>query len=168
MCSGKSEEIQISMTSKRANLNIPNFTFSCPFIKGAFPAYDRVIPKSNPYTLIVDRQSLLNAVRRVGVFIDSGVGLVRFRITSDKVQLKSQDNNMISTAREDVPCSYDGSELVIGFSAPYLLEILNTLSTSDIVVKLSDPGRPGVFCPSEDEKDSQLVMLLMPMAIIDF
>ena len=165
---GKSEEIQISMTSKRANLNIPNFTFSCPFIKGAFPAYDRVIPKSNPYTLIVDRQSLLNAVRRVGVFIDSGVGLVRFRITSDKVQLKSQDNNMISTAREDVPCSYDGSELVIGFSAPYLLEILNTLSTSDIVVKLSDPGRPGVFCPSEDEKDSQLVMLLMPMAIIDF
>lgn len=50
----------------------------------------------------------------------------------------------------------------------FLLYLFNTLSTSDIVVKLSDPGRPGVFCPSEDEKDSQLVMLLMPMAIIDF
>ena len=127
-----------------------------------------MIPKSNPYTLIVDRQSLLNAVRRVGVFIDSGVGLVRFRITSDKVQLKSQDNNMISTAREDVPCSYDGSELVIGFSAPYLLEILQHAVHIRHSCQAQRSGTPGVFCPSEDEKDSQLVMLLMPMAIIDF
>jgi len=166
---GKSDEnLKVRLTTKRIEIENENFALSSPFIKGNFPDYRRVIPENNPYTLTVDRQSLLTAVRRVGVFVESGVGLVRFRICSDRIYLKSQDNNLCVTAREEVPCSYDGKELVIGFSAPYLIEILNTLSTDDIVIKLSDPGRPGVFCPSENTKDTDLLMLLMPMAILDF
>ncbi len=165
----KSEDnLNVRITSKRIEIETANFALSSPFIKGNFPDYRRVIPENNPYTLTVDRQSLLTAVRRVGVFVESGVGLVRFRISGDRIYLKSQDNNLCVTAREEVACSYDGNELVIGFSAPYLIEILNTLSTDDIVIKLSDPGRPGVFCPSENVKDTDLIMLLMPMAIIDF
>lgn len=164
----KDELLEITVTSKRAVVKSPTFTLSCPFIKGSFPDYNRVIPKNNPFTLTIDRQSLLTSVRRVGVFIEAGVGLVRFRITPDKIYLKSQDNSLCTTAREEVACSYEGNELVIGFSAPYLIEILNTLSTRDIVVSLSDPGRPGVFCPSENTEDTELLMLLMPMAIIDF
>lgn len=166
---GKAEEnLNIRLTSKRIEITNEGFSLSAPFIKGNFPDYRRVIPENNPYTLTVDRQSLLTAVRRVGVFVESGVGLIRFRISGDRIYLKSQDNNLCVTAREEVPCSYDGNELIIGFSAPYLIEILNTLSTDDIVIKLSDPGRPGVFCPSENVKDTDLIMLLMPMAIIDF
>ncbi|MDE7124908.1 MAG: DNA polymerase III subunit beta, partial [Muribaculaceae bacterium] len=143
---GKSEDsLTIRISDKRIEVENANYSLSSPFIKGNFPDYKRVIPENNPYTLTVDRQSLLTAVRRVGVFVESGVGLVRFRISSDRIYLKSQDNSLCVTAREEVPCSYDGNELVIGFSAPYLIEILNTLSTDDIVVKLSDPGRPGVF-----------------------
>ncbi len=165
----KSEDnLNVRITSKRIEIETANFALSSPFIKGNFPDYRRVIPENNPYTLTVDRQSLLTAVRRVGVFVESGVGLVRFRVSGDRIYLKSQDNNLCVTAREEVACSYDGNELVIGFSAPYLIEILNTLSTDDIVIKLSDPGRPGVFCPSENVKDTDLIMLLMPMAIIDF
>lgn len=164
----KDELLSISVTPKRALIKGATYTLSSPFIKGNFPDYNRVIPKNNPFTLTIDRQSLLTAVRRVGVFIEAGVGLVRFRITDDKIHLKSQDNSLCTTAREEVPCSYDGNELVIGFSAPFLIEILNTLPTQDIVIKLSDPGRPGVFCPSENEENSELLMLLMPMAIIDF
>lgn len=166
--SKKEETLHFSVTPKRALVKGDTFTFSCPFIKGNFPDYNRVIPKNNPFVLTIDRQSLLTAVRRVGVFIEAGVGLVRFRITPDKVYLKSQDNSLCTTAREEVACDYEGNELVIGFSAPFLIEIFNTLPTQDIEVRLSDPGRPGVFCPTENEEKSELLMLLMPMAIIDF
>lgn len=166
--SKKEETLHLTVTPKRAVIKGDTFTLSCPFIKGKFPDYNKVIPKNNPFILTIDRQSLLTAVRRVGVFIEAGVGLVRFRITPDKVYLKSQDNSLCTTAREEVACDYDGNELVIGFSAPFLIEILNTLPTQDIEVRLSDPGRPGVFCPTENEENSDLLMLLMPMAIIDF
>lgn len=166
---GKGDDnLTVKLTAKRIEVENGNFVLSSPFIKGNFPDYKRVIPENNPYTLTIDRQSLLTAVRRVGIFVESGVGLVRFRLTPDRLYLKSQDNSLCVTAREEVSCSYDGNELVIGFSAPYLIEILNTLSTDDFMLKVSDPGRPGVFCPSENAEGTDLIMLLMPMAIIDF
>lgn len=59
--------------------------------------------------------------------------------------------------------------MVIGFSAPYLIEITSTLSTDDMVIKLSDPSRPGVFLPTKEEgTGDDLLMLLMPMTVTDF
>ena len=67
-----------------------------------------------------------------------------------------------------MPCSFTGTDLTIGFSAPYLIEILNVITTDDVVVELSDPGRPGVFRPAEESDGTELVMLLMPMTVGDF
>ena len=164
----KEQEVKITIEPKSATFESPSFTFNCRFIKGTFPDYNRVIPANNPYTLTIDRHSFLNAVRRVGVFVDPGHGLVKFKLTPDKLIMKAQDNNYLTSAWESVPCDFTGSEMVIGFSAPYLIEIFGTLSTSDIVIKLSDPSRPGVFLPSENDTDSELLMLLMPMTVSEF
>ena len=164
----KEQEVKVTIEPKSATFESPSFTFNCRFIKGTFPDYNRVIPANNPYTLTIDRHSFLNAVRRVGVFVDPGHGLVKFKLTPDKLIMKAQDNNYLTSAWESVPCDFTGSEMVIGFSAPYLIEIFGTLSTSDIVIKLSDPSRPGVFLPSENDTDSELLMLLMPMTVSEF
>ena len=58
--------------------------------------------------------------------------------------------------------------MVIGFSAPYVMEIFSTITTDDVVVTLSDPSRPGVFMPSENAENSELLMLLMPMNVSEF
>ncbi len=164
----KEEEVKVTIEPKSATFESPSFTFNCRFIKGNFPDYNRVIPVNNPYTLTIDRQSFLNAVRRVGVFVDPGHGLVKFKLTPSEVIMKAQDNNFCTSARESVACDFTGNEMVIGFSAPYLIEIFNTLSTSDIIIKLSDPSRPGVFLPSENAKDSEQLIILMPMTVSDF
>lgn len=164
----KDENVHITIQPKSATLRSEHFTFNCRFIKGNFPDYNRVIPTANPYVLTVDRLSLLNAVKRVGVFVDPGHGLVKFKITPTEIIMKAQDNNFCTSARETLPCDFTGKELVIGFSAPYLVEIVGTLSTPNIVIKLSDPSRPGVFLPEEDTPDSELLMLLMPMTVQEF
>lgn len=56
----------------------------------------------------------------------------------------------------------------MGFSAPFLIEICNVLSTENIVVNLSDPSRPGVFRPEENAPGTDLLMLLMPMSVTEF
>lgn len=164
----KDEKVHITIQPKSATLRSEHFTFNCRFIKGNFPDYNRVIPTANPYVLTVDRQSLLNAVKRVGVFVDPGHGLVKFKITPTEMIMKAQDTNFCTSARETLPCDFTGQELVIGFSAPYLVEIIGTLSTTNIVVKLSDPSRPGVFVPEENDDNSELLMLLMPMTVQEF
>lgn len=164
----KDEVVHVVAEPKSATISTGRYTFNCRFIKGNFPDYNRVIPTQNPYVLTIDRVSLLNAVKRVGVFVDPGHGLIKFRITPGEIVMKAQDNNFCTQAREAIPCDFTGNEMVIGFSAPYLIEIIGTVSTSDIVIKLSDPSRPGVFLPQEDAKDSELLMLLMPMTVQEF
>lgn len=164
----KEETVNVLIDGKSATFESGPYTFNCRFIKGGFPPYDKVIPQNNPYVLTVDRKSMLNAVRRVGVFVDPGHGLVKFRLHPEMLEMKAQDNNFCTKGHVEIPCSFAGNEMVIGFSAPFLIEIFNTLSTENVVVKLADPSRPGVFLPEENDENSELLMLLMPMTVGEF
>ncbi len=165
---GKDTELSIDMTAKNATIESEAFTFRCTFLNGRYPDYNRVIPKTSPFRLTVDRLSMLNAVRRVGVFVDPGYGLEKFKINPDKLLIKSDDNNYCTCARETVPCSYNGPEMVIGFSAPFLIEFMTIMPSDEVYIDLADPSRAGVFCPSENEEGTDLVMLLMPMNVDKF
>lgn len=164
----KEDSVKVTVEPKSATFESASYKFNCRFIKGSFPDYKRVIPTKNPYVVTVDRQSFLNAVRRVGVFVDQGHGLVKFKIEPNQITLKATDNNFCTSALDKVPCDFNGEQMIIGFSAPYLIEISNTISTTDLIIQLADPSRPGVFLPSENEDKSELLMLLMPMTVSDF
>lgn len=164
----KEETLNITMNSRSAVIESDNFTFQCTFLNGNYPDYNRVFPRNNTNVLTVDRLALLNAVRRVGLFVEVEGGLEKFRITSEKILLKSNDPSLCTSAREQVPCSYSGTDLTIGFSASYLMEILNTLKDEEVIVNLGDASRPGVFRPGKEPDNTELVMLLMPMTVSEF
>ncbi len=164
----KDEDLKVTMTKKNATIESDSITFRCTFLNGRYPDYNKVIPQNYPYTMTIDRASFLNAVRRVGIFVDPGFGLMKFRITPQTIFLKCDDVNLCTTAREQVPCSYDGAELAIGFSSPFLIEILQTLATEQVEVKFADQGRPGLFSPGESEEGVEMLVLLMPINIDGF
>lgn len=164
----KEETLNITMNSRSAVIESDNFRFQCTFLNGNYPDYNRVFPRNNTNVLTVDRLALLNAVRRVGLFVEVEGGLEKFRITSEKILLKSNDPSLCTSAREQVPCSYSGTDLTIGFSASYLMEILNTLKDEEVIVNLGDASRPGVFRPGKEPDNTELVMLLMPMTVSEF
>jgi DNA polymerase-3 subunit beta len=165
---GADDEIAVTMTSKCATFTTENISFNCRFINGMFPDYNRVIPRNNSLELSIDRASFFTAVRRVGLFCAPGYGLVKLKITPDQIELKAQDSNMMTVAHEKVPCSFSGNQLVIGFSAPYLVDIFGTLQSQNVSVFLSDPARPGIFKPTEVEDNTEVVMLLMPMTVGEY
>lgn len=164
----KEGSVTVSIDSKRALIETEEITLSCQLLKGQFPAYNRVVPENNPYTMTVDTESFLSALRRVSVFGDQGQNQVKLRITPTEVTVKAVDNSYCTRAVENVPCDFDKEEMVIGFSAPYVMEIFSTVPTSEVIVKLSDPSRPGVFCPSQQSENTDLLMILMPMNVTEF
>ncbi len=164
----KEGDVKISIDTKRALFQTDNIVFSCQLLKGTYPNYNRVVPENNPYTLTVDTQLFLSALRRVSVFGDQGQNQVKLRITQNEVTVKAVDNAYCTRAVESVPCDFDKDEMVIGFSAPYVMEIFSTISSEEVVVKLSDPSRPGVFCPSQQGDHTDLLMILMPMNVTEF
>ncbi|MEF9923457.1 MAG: DNA polymerase III subunit beta [Muribaculaceae bacterium] len=157
-------DVKITIEATNATFELKNYTLNCRFVNGKYPNYNSVIPQNNPYSLTVDRVSLLNAVRRVSVFASVG-GLVKFEVRENEILLKAQDVDFSTWAEETVACEYSGEGMLIGFNNTRVIEVLNNLDGDTIILKLSDPSRAGIFVPLEQAKEEDLLILLMPMML---
>ena len=138
----------------------------CRLVEGRYPAYNSVIPLSNPNKLIIDRLEFYNTLRRVSVFANQASNLVRLKLTATQMIVSAQDIDFAISAVETIKCDYDGQEMEIGFKSTFLIEILSNLSSGDVRMALSDPSRAGLLLPAETESENEdVLMLLMPMMI---
>lgn len=160
-------DMQVELYQKNATFRFGSYSLSCRFINGRFPDYNRVIPAQNPFDLIVDRVALLNAVRRMSLFASQSLSLVKMRLSENTIELTSQDMDYSTAAEEKVTCGYVGNEMVIGFNADYLIEVLGNLPGDTVKISLCDPGRPGLFIPEEKQDKVDMLVLLMPMQVAD-
>lgn len=160
-------DVTIEADSKGATFRFGTYELSCRFIKGKYPDYNRVIPQGNPFTLNVDRESLLNATRRVAILANKSSNLIRLSIDAAEITLTAQDLDYSTSAKEVVTCEYQGNPMTIGFNADYMKEVLANLKGDGVKVALSDPSRPGLFMPAEQAEGEDIVMLQMPMQVFE-
>lgn len=161
-------EITVTIGEKNATFEVGAYTVTCRFINGNYPNYNRVIPADNPFSLTIDRTALLTAMRRVALFASMASGLVKFDILADRIHLSAQDVDYSVSAEEDIMCDYSGNPMTIGFKASFMIEVLNNMKGQTIVLKLSDPTRPGIFVPEEEQAGEDILMLLMPMQTFEY
>ena len=133
-------------------------------IEGKYPAYSSVIPTSNPIEVIVDRALLLSAVRRVDL-CSSASSLLRFQVSKGSLTIVTQDIDYSVAGQETLPCQYEGDEIVIGFKAPLVKEMLGILDAQDVMIQMNDAAHPGLFIPYQKKEGCDVLMLLMPMML---
>ncbi len=160
-------DVRISMDSKSATFEFGNYIVSCRFVKGNYPNYNRVIPTNNPFMMVVDKASFLNALRRVSIFASKASSLVKMSLQPMEMLLAAQDLDYQTSAEERVACQYEGNDMVIGFNAGYTTEILNNIDCDEIVVRLADPARPGIFEPAQQEENENQIVIEMPLQVFD-
>ena len=163
----ESGDVEIRFDQKNIVFKLPSYVMVCRQIEGRFPNYNGVIPKNNPYKLIIDRLSFLNALKRVSVFSNPSSSLVKLQLKENQLKVSAQDIDFSTAAEELIACQFAGVELSIGFKATYLIEILNNINSTEVVVELADPSRAGLIIPAENEENEDLLMLLMPMMLND-
>jgi DNA polymerase-3 subunit beta len=161
----ESKVVAIGFDNNNAYIRLEKIEIIARLIEGRYPNYNGVIPKGNPYKVIVDRLLLTNALRRVTVFANPTSSLVKLSVSSNTIVVSAQDIDYSTSAEEKVACVYEGESLSIGFKGTYLIEILNNIPSSEVVLELADPSRAGLMLPSENEENEDLLMLLMPMML---
>lgn len=163
----ESGEVEVKFDSKNAFFKLSNYTMICRQVEGRYPNYNGVIPKENPYKIIVDRISILNALKRVSVFSNQASNLIKLQISDNQIFISAQDIDFSISAEETISCQYDEDSIKIGFKSAFLIEILSNISSSDVVIELTDPSRAGIILPFENEENENILMLLMPMLLND-
>ena len=165
---GKEEgDVQISYGSKNASFVFGSTTVVCRQIEGRFPNYNAVIPQNNQNIVTVDRQTMVNACKRVAVFANNGTAMLRLALSENSIKISAQDIDFSTAAEETISCSYEGTPMAIGFKAPFMIDILASIASTEVQLKLADPARAGLILPAENEENEDVLMLLMPMLLND-
>jgi DNA polymerase-3 subunit beta len=158
------EEVSIEFNENMAKFTFGNHIWICRLIDGKYPNYSAVIPRENPNTLTVNRQLLLNSIKRASIMSNKSTNQIRFRLSGNILHLHAEDTEYANKADMQIPCDYNGEDINIGFSSKFLSEMLSVLDSDDIILKMSQPNRPGILEPVDGlDENENILMLSMPV-----
>lgn len=158
------EEVKIEFNDNMAKFTFGNHIWICRLIDGKYPNYNGVIPQESPNLLTVNRNLLLNSIRRASILSNKSTNQVRFKLSGNILYLHAEDTEFANKADMQIPCDYQGEDINIGFSSKFLTEMLSVLSSDDVVMRMSQANRPGVLEPLDGlDENEHLLMLSMPV-----
>lgn len=161
------EDIDIEANESMVRFTAGDITFVCKKAEGQYPNYNSVIPKNNPYTVVVDKRELASVVKRVALFASVSSNLIVLKKDGMFLDITAQDLDFSMAANDQVlindsTCPEGHS---IGFKASSLLDVLAPIPDDSICLHLGDPSRAAVI--TANESSPRALTLLMPMLIND-
>ena len=138
-----------------------DYQFTSKLVDGAYPDYDRVLPKGGDKVIQADRLELKGAFGRAAILSNEKYRGVRLSISEDSLKIVA-NNPEQEEAQEDMEVNYKGEALEIGFNVSYLLDVFNTLEQRDIKMTLLNSNSSVLI---ESVSDESALYVVMPMRL---
>jgi DNA polymerase-3 subunit beta len=158
------EDVVFERSENHLFFQVGGRTLFSRMIDAQFPAYERVIPKSNDKRIDFDRDRLTSAVRRVAILSNERSRAVKFDINSGRVEITSNSQEF-GEAKETLLVDYDGTALQICFNAQYVLDFLAVVQTDTVTLEFKDEMSQAVMKPGPSENGIDYLYVLMPMRL---
>ena len=160
-------EVTISFDGRNASFSMPSGSLTARLLEG-FPNYNSVIPTSSVHNIIVDKDQLFFASKRVSLFSNRASSLVILDFADDSIRITGQDLDLSIAAEETISCSGQqaGTRLRIGFDFSYLQRLLQNVASEQIQFSLNDQTRAGVITPITSDEGIDITALIIPMKLL--
>jgi DNA polymerase-3 subunit beta len=155
-------EVELLISTKELRVKGPLVELFMRAIEGEFPDYRQVIPKEVAHHARLQRDQLMNAVRRVSLLASERSRGVRLQIEPGRVEVSANSPDL-GEASEEIEAEYSGEPLAVGFNGRYLLDVLAVHGEGErIDVGITSAVGPGVICSDEDP---DYCYVIMPMRL---
>mgnify|MGYP006281621353 FL=1 len=154
-------EIEMAVSEKYFFVRFDNQSIFSNLIDGQFPNYQRVIPETQPHSIVLDKGDLTDALRRVSLLVEQKSRRIYLSINEGVILLKSEESE-IGMAKEEISCDFNGPETSIALNYVYLEEPLRVMDTDKIAILFSEPSK-AITLVSEPKDD--YLHIVMPMQI---
>ncbi len=153
--------IKFSISSSKVKVVFNELTVISKLIDAKFPDYQGVVPLKNSKVLITKVADLIKAITMATAISTERVIEIKLVLAKDKLILSVNDKNS-STGNVEVNANYDHEPMEMAFNSRYLLDILNNIDSSDVIMKFESSNN-AVLMESTDNDTAQFV--LMPMKL---
>jgi len=159
------EEITVEANRTHVRFADGVTTITARLIDENYPNYENVIPQANDKRMVIRRDDLLNAVKRVSLYSNTQTRQVRMKLGSSELRIQAEDVDTGGEAYENVPCDYSADEMEIGFSSQFVRDALDRIDTDEVTFEFSTPLRPSLVSPYGPQNGQEVLMLLMPIRL---
>ncbi len=133
-------DISIAVTDKNIFMQFDNQKISSNLIEGQFPNYRRVIPDAQEHRITINRDELVDALRRVSLLVEQKSRRVYMALNENSLVLNSEESE-IGIAREEIACEYSGPETTIALNYLYLMDPLKVINHEEIALEYTEANK---------------------------
>lgn len=154
-----SEKMKIRLAAKQAAFEYGQVTLVSNLLEGTYPNFRQVIPAQCKQRITIERELLLDAMKRVSLLNPDRSTSIRLTFDANTLVLRAVSPD-VGEARENLSVKYSDECLNIAFNPEYLMDPLKNLNTDEISIELIDEISPGVIKTSVP-----FLYVLMPVRI---
>lgn len=158
---GTGGRVGLRLGEHDATFDVGGVRITTRLIEGEFPNYRQLIPQSYPNRLIVGREPLLDAIRRVKLLVKDATTPVKLSLRADGVELTVTSSD-VGVATEDIDAKYEGTEMTVAFNPTYLIDGVEAITGDEVQLETLDALKPATLRPTEG---SDYLYLLMPVRV---
>jgi len=152
-------QLKILTTAKQVAFEFDDITVISKLVEGTFPNFRQVIPAQAEEHVVIERETLLNAMHRVSLVSGDNSTSAKLMFTKNKLEISISAPN-VGEASETITTKYTGRAITIAFNPDFLMDPLRTLTSDDVTLELTDDMNPGVI-----KCNIPFLYVIMPMRV---
>jgi len=163
---GGNKEVGVIFGENNIIFNFEDTILTSRLIEGPYPNFEQVIPSENDKKMVISKDELGGAVRRVSILSNTLTHQVKFAIQGNKLTLSTSNADVGGEGKESIDCDFQGDNIEIGYNANYVIEILTKMDSDEVIFELSQPVSAGIiYSPAMPKED--FLCLVMPLRLAD-
>jgi len=131
-----------------------NFIFFTQLINGKFPDYKRIIPTEYKETILINKLSLLKALKQITIISQE----VKLTISNNSIHLESLSDETFE-AQTDIEIESNLNNFVFAVNSKFLLDFLNVIEEDILTLCLNEENIPFTL------KSKNFQTIIMPLSI---
>lgn len=152
-------DLRIFTQNTQAVFELGDAMLSTKLIDGGYPNYRQVIPSSFDQRVVIGREELLTALKRVSVVTTDKTNATDLVFDENILTISTQTPE-VGEARETIPVKYTGKKIKVTFNPEYVMDPLRNLDTDEVYFDLSDGHSPATI-----KCELPFLYVLMPLRV---
>ena len=158
----KENIIDFNITDNDFMFKAGDYLIKSKLIEGNYPDYNKVFPESLPHKLDLNKQDFKSALQRMSILSNEQFKGVKLSLSESSVTL-STNNPSLEEGEDNISCIYTGDNFDIGFNLTYLLEVIDVISSENIILQLNNSDSGCLISSSDDVALNKYI--IMPMRV---
>ncbi|MDD2459615.1 MAG: DNA polymerase III subunit beta [Kiritimatiellia bacterium] len=156
---GNEGDLKVYAQKNQAVFEIGTTMVSSKLIDGVYPNYRQVIPGACDERVVIEREALLSALRRVSVVTTDKSNAMRLTFSANQLTI-SINTPDVGEGRDTVPVKYAGKEISIIFNPEYVMDPLKNIDDDEVFLEMNDGHSPALL-----KCNVPFLYVLMPLRI---